>query len=82
MSEALVAVLDYGFDDLGLHRIEAACLPSNEASQGLLQKVGFSEEGYARQYLRINAQWQDHRLFAVLRDDKRPRSAAAEGWSG
>lgn len=80
MSEALVAVLDYSFEQLGLHRLEAACLPSNAASQGLLQKVGFSEEGYAREYLRINAQWQDHRLFAVLRDDKRPQSAAAEGW--
>lgn len=80
MSEALVAVLDYGFDELSLHRIEAACLPSNDASQALLRKVGFSEEGYARKYLRINAQWQDHVLFAVLRDDQRPHSRAAVDW--
>lgn len=69
MSEALTAVLDFGFTTLGLHRIEAACLPSNEASQGLLRKVGFHEEGYAREYLRIDGVWRDHVLFGVLRTD-------------
>ena len=72
MTEALEAVLDFSFDHLGLHRIEAACLPSNHASRGLLAKVGFREEGYAREYLRINGIWQDHVLFAVLRGDVRP----------
>jgi ribosomal-protein-alanine N-acetyltransferase len=70
MSEALTAVLNFGFTTLGLHRIEAACLPSNKASQGLLHKVGFTEEGYAREYLRINGVWRDHVLFAVLRTDQ------------
>ena len=54
---------------LGLHRLEAACLPDNAASQGLLRKLGFHEEGYARDYLRINGQWQDHLLFAMLSGD-------------
>ncbi len=72
MTEALEAVLDFGFNSLGLHRIEAACLPSNQASRGLLAKVGFREEGYAREYLRINGVWQDHVLFAILRTDARP----------
>jgi ribosomal-protein-alanine N-acetyltransferase len=71
MTEALRAVLDFGFQRLGLHRVEAACLPSNTASRGLLQKVGFAEEGYAREYLRINGVWQDHVLFAILRHDPR-----------
>lgn len=71
MTEALEAVLDFGFTTLGLHRLEAACLPSNQASRGLLTKVGFREEGYAREYLRINGVWQDHVLFAILRHDVR-----------
>lgn len=71
MSEALSAVLDFSFGHLGMHRIEAACLPRNAASRALLTKTGFSEEGYARQYLRINGSWQDHVLFAILRDDVR-----------
>jgi ribosomal-protein-alanine N-acetyltransferase len=73
MSEALAAVLDFAFDRLALHRAEAACLPDNQASRGLLLKIGFSEEGYSRQYLRINGRWQDHRLFAILKADVRGR---------
>ena len=71
MSEALQAVLAFSFDTLGLHRVEAACLPANAASRGLLAKAGFTEEGYAREYLRINGTWQDHVLFAILRHDPR-----------
>lgn len=71
MTEALSAVLDFAFGHLGLHRIEAACLPRNAASRALLAKLGFQEEGYAREYLRINGAWQDHVLYAILRDDAR-----------
>lgn len=73
MTEALSAVLDFAFERLALHRIEAACLPANQASQALLRKIGFQEEGFSRQYLRINGRWQDHRLFAVLQSDSRFR---------
>jgi ribosomal-protein-alanine N-acetyltransferase len=69
MTEALTAVLKFAFSELGLHRVEAACLPNNAASKGLLLKCGFREEGYAREYLRIDGRWQDHLLFAVLRED-------------
>ncbi|MEQ8370904.1 MAG: GNAT family protein [Alphaproteobacteria bacterium] len=72
MSRALAAVIHYSFDRLALHRLEAACLPDNEASAGLLLKCGFREEGFARRYLRINGAWADHRLFALLADDPRP----------
>ena len=71
MTEALAGVIGFAFDELGLHRIEAACLPSNEASRSVLLKVGFTEEGFAREYLRINGSWQDHTLFALLRGDPR-----------
>ena len=68
-TEALWALLEYAFQRLGLHRVEAACLPGNEASRRLLLKVGFQEEGYAREYLRINGSWQDHQLFAIVRGE-------------
>ena len=71
MTTALCALVPYIFDSLGLHRIEAACLPSNTASMRVLQKCGFEQEGYARRYLRINGAWQDHVLFALLAEDAR-----------
>ncbi len=71
MSDALDAVFPFAFERLGLHRIEAACLPHNLASRRLLLKAGFREEGHARQYLRINGSWQDHALYALLRADVR-----------
>jgi ribosomal-protein-alanine N-acetyltransferase len=69
MTVALPLVLDFSFDRLRLHRVEAACLPSNIASRSLLVRAGFQQEGYARQYLRIEGKWQDHLLFAILRED-------------
>ena len=71
MTEALQLLLPHAFDHIGLHRIEAACLPHNTASRGLLTKLGFVEEGYARQYLRINGSWQDHVLYGLLKGELR-----------
>lgn len=67
MHAALMALTRHAFDKLGLHRIEAACMPDNHASMNLLRKCGFAEEGYAKKYLRINGQWRDHVLFALTR---------------
>lgn len=72
MTAAIATIIPFVFDQLGIHRLEAACLPSNEASIRLLRKSGFSEEGYARRYLKINGLWQDHVLFALLSDDALP----------
>ena len=60
------AVCRFAFQQLGLHRVEAACLPQNAASAGLLLKAGFEEEGFARAYLKIDGDWRDHRLFGLL----------------
>jgi ribosomal-protein-alanine N-acetyltransferase len=60
------AVCRFGFQRLGLHRLEAACLPTNEASKGVLIKAGFKQEGLARAYLRINGNWRDHLLFGLI----------------
>ncbi len=66
MSEVLPAMFPFMFGELGMHRIEAACLPDNQASIGLLKRVGFHEEGLAKGYLKIDGRWQDHRLFAKI----------------
>jgi ribosomal-protein-alanine N-acetyltransferase len=79
MGDALDAVMPFVFKKLALHRLEAACLPSNLASEGLLRKLGFQREGYARRYLRINGEWQDHLLFALLADDYRLSTIGHEG---
>lgn len=73
MSDAVRTVLRFIFDELSLHRVEAACVPSNIPSRDLLRKVGFTEEGYARKYLRINGRWEDHLLFAYLAADPRSK---------
>lgn len=71
MSEALSATLNYAFATLDLSRVEAACLPENAASRGLLEGSGFRHEGTAEKYLQINGRWRDHVLYAVLRADRR-----------
>jgi ribosomal-protein-alanine N-acetyltransferase len=79
----LTGAVSFAFDSLRLHRVEAACLPENQASRRLLLRVGFSEEGYARQYLKINGRWQDHLLFALLDNDPPGRfSRAGHGNTG
>lgn len=72
MTAAVRAIIPFAFRALRLHRLEAACIPANVASVRLLEKTGFVREGYARQYLCINGIWQDHLLFARLKDDPEP----------
>ena len=72
MSGAVRAVTGFAFTSLRLHRIEASCLPHNEASMLLLERLGFTREGYARAYLRINGVWQDHLLYGLLETDPAP----------
>ena len=73
MSKTVRRIIPYIFDDLKLHRIEAAAIGSNKPSIALLEKCGFQFEGKVRKYLKIQGIWQDHRLYSILADD--PRSA-------
>ena len=70
MTGALEGLMPFAFGSLRLHRLEAACIPSNAASIKLLEKMGLAREGYAREYLCINGLWQDHLLFARLNGDR------------
>ena len=66
MTEALQASIDYVFEELNMHRIMANYMPHNQSSGNLLKKLGFVVEGYARDYLLINNQWQDHILTSLI----------------
>lgn len=65
MAESLRLIINFGFKDLRLHRFNAGCLAHNERSANLLLKLGFEEEGFAKNYVQINGAWQDHRLFGL-----------------
>lgn len=65
MTEALRGAIAYVFDDLNLHRISANYMPHNRRSGNLLKRLGFVVEGYARDYLFIDDQWQDHILTSL-----------------
>lgn len=66
---AVRAVCAFAFGQLRLHRVEAACLPSNVRSRRVLEKSGFRLEGRARAYLKINGAWADHLLFGLVEDE-------------
>jgi [ribosomal protein S5]-alanine N-acetyltransferase len=69
MTRAVGVAAAFGFSTLRLHRLEAACIPSNIASATLLERNGFQREGFARAYLCINGTWRDHYLFGLLEND-------------
>ena len=74
MREAIEAVVHHGFSVLDISRVEAACLPENTASRGVLEKSGFKYEGVAQSYLQINGRWRNHVLYANLRNDRRGKT--------
>ena len=74
MREAIEAVVHHAFAQLDLSRVEAACLPGNVASRGVLEKSGFKYEGVAQSYLQINGRWRNHVLYANLRSDRRGKT--------
>jgi [ribosomal protein S5]-alanine N-acetyltransferase len=82
MSEAVDATLAFAFDKLGLHRLQAAVMPTNQASRAILQKRGFREEGYAERYLRIAGKWEDHVLYGLTLEEWRPAWHALDESNG
>ena len=66
---AVALVVDYCLLELRLHRIEVAIRPENKASLRVMEKLGFTEVGYAKGYLHIDGDWRDHRLFAITAEE-------------
>lgn len=69
-SAALRRLIRFAFVELELHRLEAACMPTNRASLRVLEKTGFAREGCARKYLKINGVWEDHIMLGLLSEDR------------
>jgi len=69
MPTAVALVVDYCLQQLRLHRVEVAIRPENTASLRVVEKLGFTEVGYARGYLHIDGEWRDHRLFALTSEE-------------
>lgn len=67
-TEALRLIVDFAFDQLNLHRVEAEVMPSNIGSIKILERTGFHKEGIAKQNVRINGKWEDHQVLAILND--------------
>ena len=76
MTEAIRGLTHFAFTDLDLSRLEAACLPNNTPSRGVLEKSGFKYEGVAQAYLQINGRWCNHVLYSSLRSDRRGKTDA------
>ncbi|MEZ4663110.1 MAG: GNAT family protein [Caldilineaceae bacterium] len=73
MKEALAAIIQFGFEQLKLNRIEALVMVENAASAGLLRSLGFHEEGILREHDYFKGQFHDMRCFALLRREWKPR---------
>lgn len=69
-TEAVRLAIDYAFDDLRLHRVQANVMTKNPRSARVLEKAGFRREGMALNYLQIAGRWEDHDLFAITTEDR------------
>jgi ribosomal-protein-alanine N-acetyltransferase len=69
MTRAVAAIVGFAFEELHLHRLEAATMPGNFASIRVLERNGFQREGVARRLLKINGAWEDHVVHALIADD-------------
>lgn len=65
MSEGVSLAINYAFDTLNLHRLEANIQPQNKASINLVKRLNFTQEGFSQKYLKINGEWQDHQRWAL-----------------
>lgn len=70
-TECLKAVINFGFDSLGLHRIEAGCAVENIASIKVLEKAGMLREGKGRKILPLRSGWSDNYNYSILDTDER-----------
>lgn len=69
--EAVQAAIDFAFNTLEINRIQASSMPDNKPSAGLLEKAGFTHEGLAREYLKIQDIWEDHNIYALTKSQWR-----------
>jgi len=66
---AVALAMDYMFTTIGLHRVEIAIRPENNASIRVVQKLGLRYEGLKQKYIHINSDWRDHLIFALTAEE-------------
>jgi ribosomal-protein-alanine N-acetyltransferase len=71
ITEAARCIVDFGFRELGLHRIYAWCVADNVGSYRVMEKIGMRREGRLREKEFIKGQWHDHLLYAILEHEWR-----------
>lgn len=69
-TEAVSLAVEFAFNELSLHRVDAGVMLTNVGSMRVLEKAGFRREGIERKGVRINGQWEDHQIFAKISDDE------------
>lgn len=69
MPEAVVLVMRFAFEQMGLHRLQISIIPRNGASRRVVEKLGLRNEGVAERYLEINGVWEDHVRYAVTSEE-------------
>jgi ribosomal-protein-alanine N-acetyltransferase len=67
--EGVVLIMQYGFDQLGLHRLEASIVPRNTASRRVAEKLEMREEGIALRFLQIRGVYEDHVRYAITAEE-------------
>ncbi|MDH6188251.1 ribosomal-protein-alanine N-acetyltransferase [Streptomyces sp. CZ24] len=77
MTEGLRLVIQYAFDKLGLHRLEANIQPDNTSSLNLVKRLGFRREGYSAAFQFINGAWRDHERWAITTESRDTAEPAA-----
>ena len=69
MPEAVAVILRFAFDELGLHRVEAAIVPRNAKSRRVADKLGLRDEGTSQRFLQIRGTWEDHVRYAITTEE-------------
>ena len=69
MSEAVVVLAQYAFEDLHLHRLEVCIIPRNINSRRVVEKLHLREEGLAERFLEINGEWEDHIRYGITSEE-------------
>ena len=78
MTEVMSSMIDFAFDELDLHRLEADSDTENTGSLALLEKLGFQHEGLFRQRWRVYGEWQDSAMLGLLKPDWQARKLSAD----
>jgi [ribosomal protein S5]-alanine N-acetyltransferase len=77
-TEVCTLMLDFAFQSLALHRVQATCCVDHPASPAVLDRLGFHREGRLREFLRINGRWRDSYRYSILDREWR---ATPHGWT-